>query len=76
MFSVVVAFHGALAFIVQHLRRQLYRTDIGECTHQYDETQGSNTTQALSTKKFFFGCKKRDRQQKKMAAKKRTDKNE
>ena len=43
-------------------------------THQCDETQGNNSAQALSTKMVFFGCKKRDRQQKKKETKKRTDK--
>ena len=51
------------------------RTGVGKRTHQCDETQGNNGTQALSTKIVFFGCKKRDRQQKK-EAKKRTDKKE
>ena len=41
-----------------------------------DETQGSNSTQALSTNFVFFGCKKVDRQQKKKGAKKGTDKKE
>ena len=36
------------------------RTDVEKCTHQCDETQGNNSTQALLTKLFFFGCKKRD----------------
>ena len=52
------------------------RTGLGKCTHQCDETQGSNSTQALSTKSVFFGCKKRDRRQKKKEAKNRTDKKE
>ena len=29
-----------------------------KCTHQCDETQGNNSTQALSTKIVFFACKK------------------
>ena len=37
-------------------------------------TQGNNSTQALSTKLVFFVCNKRDGQQKKKEAKKRTDK--
>ena len=37
-------------------------TDAGKCTHQYDETQGNTSTQALSTKIVFFECKKRDMQ--------------
>ena len=36
------------------------RTDPGKCTHQCDETQGHKSTQVLSTKIVFFGCKKRD----------------
>ena len=46
------------------------RTDLGKRTHQCDEKQGNNSTQALSTKMVFFGCKKRDGQQKKKKAKK------
>ena len=34
-----------------------HRTDREKCTHQYDETQGNNNTQALSIKFVFFGCK-------------------
>ena len=45
-----------------------YRTELGN-THQCDEAQGNNSTQALSTKCFFFGCKQTDRQQKKEANK-------
>lgn len=48
-----------------------YRTDLGKC----DEKQENNSTQALSTNIAFFGCKKRDEQQKK-EAKKRTNKKE
>ena len=44
-----------------------------KCAHHCDETQGNNSAQALSTKIAFFGCKKRDRQQKEKEAKKRTD---
>ena len=36
------------------------RTDLGKRTHQCDETQGNNSTQALSTKIVYFGCKKID----------------
>ena len=50
------------------------RTILGKCTHQCHETQGNSSTQTLLTKMVFFGCKKRDRQQKNMEAKKRTDK--
>ena len=46
------------------------RTDLGKCTHQWDETQENNSTQALLTKIVFFGCEKGDRQQKNMEAKK------
>ena len=53
----------------------IYRTDLGKCTRQYDETQGNKNTQALSTKTVFFGCKKKTaRQQKKKEAKKKIDK--
>ena len=36
------------------------RTHLGKCTHQYDEKQGNNNTQALLTNIVFFGCKKID----------------
>ena len=49
------------------------RTDLGKCTHQYDETQGNNDTWALSTKTLFFRYKKIDNKKKKKAAKKNTD---
>ena len=45
-------------------------TDVGKCTHQYDEKQGNNTW-TLSTKVVFFRRKKIDRQQKKKEVKKR-----
>ena len=51
------------------------RTDLVNGTHQRDETQGNNSTQALSTKVVFFRCKKIATQQKEKEAKKRTDKN-
>ena len=44
------------------------RTDPGKCTQQCDEAQGNKSTPALSTKSDFFGCKKRDRQEKKKEA--------
>ena len=39
-----------------------YRTDIGKCTHQCDETQGNNSTryERFRTKIVFFGYKKID----------------
>ena len=36
------------------------RTDVEKCTHQCDETQGINSTRALSAKIVFFGFKKID----------------
>ena len=36
------------------------RTHLGQGTHQCDETQRNNNTQALSTKIVFFKCKKID----------------
>ena len=35
------------------------RTDLGKCTHQCDEVQAYNSTQAFSTKTVFFGYKER-----------------
>ena len=46
-----------------------FRTDLEKFTHQCDETQGNSSTQALSTKVVFFGCKKKDRQQKRKETK-------
>ena len=40
------------------------RTDLGKCTHLYDETQGNKETQALSIE-FFFRQVLEDRQIKK-----------
>ena len=37
-----------------------YITDLGKCTHQCHETQGNNSTEVLSTKIVFFGCKNID----------------
>ena len=36
------------------------RTDLGKCTHQCNEAQENYSTQTLSTKMIFFGCKKID----------------
>ena len=48
------------------------KTGLGKCTHQGNKMQGNNTRALpVPTKKIFFRCKKRDRQQKK-----RTDKKE
>ena len=33
-------------------RKKGKRTDLGKCTHQYDEKQGNSNTRALSTKFF------------------------
>ena len=50
------------------------RTDTGKRTPNETKHKEYNITQVLSTKTAFFRCKKRERQQKKKEAKKRTDK--
>ena len=65
--------YGLLGTVRALTQRVENRTDLGKCTHQCDGKQGNNSTQALSTKIVFFGCKKRDGQQKRKEPKKRTD---